>query len=550
MGLYVKGGAWSATEDEILKAAVRKYGFQEWERVASLLPKKSAKQAKARWYEWLNPEINKNEWVREEDEKLLTLAKVLPNQWRTIGPLVGRTATQSAERYQQLIDEVVGTEGGDDLGLTGPGIESVPGTELMGLRPEALDTAGSDDETEREMLVEAKARLASNQGKKAKRKAREKLLQESRRLALIQKKRDLKEQGIRVSLKRRKKTKELDYNAEIPHEMTPVAGLHDVDDEHRAAAAEVARFETQVNKFGKAMGDKDKPRGTVLQPGKRAIEGAAQIVNEVAKKPKLELPSTFITTETTVSDATKKHVLAALKSLPAAAHPEAVVMPGISDTAPLNLEDVPGRQLELLRQINAEEASAARSSAVKRGLPIPDPNLLAKATVPSDPLQKAIFDQFARQINSDHREYVDSAHRAPLVADPPVRVYVDEVVSRVQQTIATAGASAEQKCSMPPLPKADATVEAALDTVRQNIATKQAELEAATAPYRAKSRQMLEEIRGLVRELATRTIEVDTHEKYEFLERKAMDRQVATMNRLVDGVVAAEQAAQARSRAT
>ena len=46
------------------------------------------------------------------------------------------------------------------------------------------------------MLSEARARLANTQGKKAKRKARERQLQEAQRLAILQKKRELKAAGI------------------------------------------------------------------------------------------------------------------------------------------------------------------------------------------------------------------------------------------------------------------------------------------------------------------------------------------------------------------
>lgn len=49
---------------------------------------------------------------------------------------------------------------------------------------------------EKEMLSEARARLANTKGKKAKRKAREKQLEEARRLAALQKRRELKAAGI------------------------------------------------------------------------------------------------------------------------------------------------------------------------------------------------------------------------------------------------------------------------------------------------------------------------------------------------------------------
>ena len=38
-------------QDEILKAAVMKYGLNQWARISSLLVRKSAKQCKARWCE-------------------------------------------------------------------------------------------------------------------------------------------------------------------------------------------------------------------------------------------------------------------------------------------------------------------------------------------------------------------------------------------------------------------------------------------------------------------------------------------------------------------
>jgi pre-mRNA-splicing factor CDC5/CEF1 len=41
-----RGGIWKNTEDEILKAAVMKYGKNQWARIASLLSRKTAKQCK------------------------------------------------------------------------------------------------------------------------------------------------------------------------------------------------------------------------------------------------------------------------------------------------------------------------------------------------------------------------------------------------------------------------------------------------------------------------------------------------------------------------
>lgn len=74
-----------------------------------------------------------------EDEKLLHLAKLMPTQWRTIAPIVGRTATQCLERYQKLLDEAEAKEN-EELGLVGPGDEAGPSADdVRKLRPGEID---------------------------------------------------------------------------------------------------------------------------------------------------------------------------------------------------------------------------------------------------------------------------------------------------------------------------------------------------------------------------------------------------------------------------
>jgi len=232
--IMIKGGVWRNTEDEILKAAVMKYGKNQWSRIASLLHRKSAKQCKARWYEWLDPSIKKTEWSREEDEKLLHLAKLMPTQWRTIAPIVGRTAAQCLERYEYLLDQAQkkeeGDEPGDDPRKLRPG-EIDPNPETKPARPDPKDM----DEDELEMLSEARARLANTQGKKAKRKAREKQLEEARRLAALQKRRELRAAGMGVrrgALSHNRRKRGVDYNAEIPFEKQPAIGFYDTTEEN------------------------------------------------------------------------------------------------------------------------------------------------------------------------------------------------------------------------------------------------------------------------------------------------------------------------------
>jgi pre-mRNA-splicing factor CDC5/CEF1 len=265
----VKGGVWTNAEDEILKASVSKYGLQQWARVSSLLQRKTPKQCKARWNEWLDPSIKKIEWSKEEDEKLLHLAKLMPTQWRTIAPLVGRTANQCLERYQKLLDEAEQRES-STLGLTGPdGGETQAPTadDVRRLRPGEVDPnpeskpAKPDtvdlDEDEKEMLSEARARLANTQGKKAKRKARERQQEESRRLANLQKRRELKTAGINTKIVTRKKG-QMDYNADIPFEKAPARGFYDTTEEQTINERERASFDPRKQQLAnKRKGEQD-----------------------------------------------------------------------------------------------------------------------------------------------------------------------------------------------------------------------------------------------------------------------------------------------------
>jgi len=270
MGLVVKGGVWRNTEDEILKAAVSKYGMNQWARISSLLVRKTPKQCKARWYEWLDPSIKKTEWSKEEDEKLLHLAKLMPTQWRTIAQVVGRTANQCLERYQKLLDEAEAREHGE-LGFAGPGEEAGPADDIRKLRPgeidpdpetrKALPDPVDMDEDEKEMLSEARARLANTQGKKAKRKARERQLDDSRRLAILQKRRELKAAGINTKLEFRRKG-DMDYNADIPFEIKPAPGFYDTTEEEERGRKEQGMIDiSKVQATKRRIQEEDEARG-------------------------------------------------------------------------------------------------------------------------------------------------------------------------------------------------------------------------------------------------------------------------------------------------
>ena len=275
MSTLVKGGIWKNSEDEILKAAVMKYGLNQWSRIASLLVRKTPAQCKARWHEWLDPSIKKIEWSKEEDEKLLHLAKIFPSQWRTIAPVVGRTAHQCQERYERLLDDAQGRDGMDetDPRRLRPGeIDPAPET-----KPAKADPVDMDDD-EQAMLQEARARLANVRGKKAKRKAREKMMEETRRLSQLQKEREMRAAGLSVS-SNRIKPGEIDYNKEIPFETVPQRGVHQYgteEDPKPSISAKNVSLEKLENRNRRAdeLREKDEDKRALKKLQRRSMESA------------------------------------------------------------------------------------------------------------------------------------------------------------------------------------------------------------------------------------------------------------------------------------
>ena len=313
--VFLKGGVWKNSEDEILKAAVQKYGKQQWARVASLLNKKTAKQAKARWHEWLDPAIRKTEWSRQEEEKLLHLAKLMPAQWKTIAPLVGRTATQCQEHYEYLLDQAAASSTAAGAGGDEHPDDDIRKRQASSLRPGQIDShpesrpAKPDpmdmQEDDLEMLQEARARLANTQGKKAKRKQRERILAQAKRLADLQKRRELKQAGL-LSTQARKKSKqrrqEIDLGVEIPFHKPAPAGFHDTSQE--AARTEALR-QQRLKKvdFHKINESQYRTRDREAAQARKREEKRLKILQQsndkyaaAARKPdpaEEELPATF-----------------------------------------------------------------------------------------------------------------------------------------------------------------------------------------------------------------------------------------------------------------
>ncbi|KAH7685284.1 myb proto-oncogene protein plant protein [Dioscorea alata] len=85
-------GHWRPGEDEKLRQLVEKYGPQNWNSIAEKLQGRSGKSCRLRWFNQLDPRINRRPFTEEEEERLLAAHRIHGNKWALIARLFpGRT---------------------------------------------------------------------------------------------------------------------------------------------------------------------------------------------------------------------------------------------------------------------------------------------------------------------------------------------------------------------------------------------------------------------------------------------------------------------------
>lgn len=85
-------GHWRPAEDEKLKELVACYGPHNWNAIADKLQGRSGKSCRLRWFNQLDPRINRNPFTPEEEERLLASHRIHGNRWAIIARLFpGRT---------------------------------------------------------------------------------------------------------------------------------------------------------------------------------------------------------------------------------------------------------------------------------------------------------------------------------------------------------------------------------------------------------------------------------------------------------------------------
>jgi hypothetical protein len=105
-----RAGTWTEDENSKLKDAVQRYGDNDWDAIAALVPGRTKRQCHDRWHEYLNPSIDQmtghtGKWAEDEDIKLKdAVQKHGDNNWDEIATMVpGRTKKQCHSRWHNNV---------------------------------------------------------------------------------------------------------------------------------------------------------------------------------------------------------------------------------------------------------------------------------------------------------------------------------------------------------------------------------------------------------------------------------------------------------------
>jgi hypothetical protein len=100
-------GPWRLDEDKKLIEWVKVEGPHKWSQCAELIPGRSGKQCRERWFNTLNPDVKKGNWTAEEDFKIFSLFSETGSKWSKIAThFPGRTENSVKNRFYSTLRRI------------------------------------------------------------------------------------------------------------------------------------------------------------------------------------------------------------------------------------------------------------------------------------------------------------------------------------------------------------------------------------------------------------------------------------------------------------